>query len=91
MAFVKSVVEKRAAALSSESSSKSAPDVLDEAQPLVLPPSIESPLAPAQTLGSPEVLEVSEEEEEEIDLDSLPEVRVYDTKQLRQMRQNYGL
>ena len=90
MAFVKSVVEKRAAALSSESSSKSAPDVLDEAQPLVLPPSIESPPAPAQTLGSPEVLEVSEEEEE-IDLDSLPEVRVYDTKQLRQMRQNYGL
>ncbi|NEP45109.1 MAG: hypothetical protein F6K35_40195 [Okeania sp. SIO2H7] len=86
MAFVKSVVEERAAALSTESSSKPSPSVLDEAPPLVIAPPESS--APGQSPGSPEV---SEEEEEAIDLDSLPEVRVYDTKQLRQMRQNYGL
>ena len=72
---------------------KQVSDVSDEAQPLVLSPSIESPSARAQAQapGSSEVLEVSEEEEEEIDLNSLPEVRVYDTNQLRQIRQNYGL
>ena len=90
MAFVKSVVEERAAALSTDSS-KPSPSVSDEAPPLVIAPP-DSSLVPGQSSVSQDVLEASEqEEEEEIDLDSLPEIRVYDTKQLRQMRQNYGL
>ena len=89
MTFVKSVVEERAVALSTES--KPSPNVLDEAPPLVIAPP-ESSLAPGQSSVSQDVLEASDlDEEEEIDLDSLPEVRVYDTNQLRQMRQNYGL